>query len=90
MTSNDLLVTPLAIMDAYRPNLVEVSSKLDSRIESQREMRDALYGADSGIESDEINMRYEPDTKRLYINASWLRSISLEEVGDSETYVKEL
>ena len=90
MASNDLFITPRDIMRIHRPHLLEINSNMDGRTEAQRETRDLLYGEDSDFEPEEIGMRYEPDTQRLYIDAKWLRRITIEETLTGNEYLNEL
>ena len=90
MVSNDLFLTPKMMMDGYRPNLLEINSHMDSRVAAQAEKRESLYGEGSDFEPDEIGIRFEPDTNRLYIDARWLRKITVEESLMGHEYVNEL
>lgn len=90
MASNDLFLTPRMMIEGYRPNLLEINSHMDSRIDAQSEMREALFGEDSGFEPSEIGIRFEPDTNRLYISTKWLRRITIEESFMGDEYLNEL
>ena len=90
MASNDLFITPKIMMEGYRPNLLEINSHMDSRLSAQAETRERLYGEGSDFEPDEIGIRYEPDTQRLYIDANWVRKVNIEEAGQGHEYITEL
>lgn len=90
MASNDLFLTPAMMLDGYRPNLLEINSRMDSRVAAQAETRERLYGEGSDFEPDEIGIRYEPDTNRLYVDATWLRQVTIEESLTGNEYINEL